>query len=156
VRIGGCRRKNRRHWIEAALTYAHGALAVRDPQKRQVRRPTELWRARRFRVSWLWPSGERLEEQHHHTNRPLHSIQLPTHTITQNNTPISTPSTPFSPIKLIAEYLQPTANPAHARNNCPRQHSPPTLASHKPPWIGYRECWLRPRALAAVEAHLSR
>jgi hypothetical protein len=50
VRIGGCWRKNRRHWIEAALTYAHGALAVRDPQKRQVRRPTELWRARRFRV----------------------------------------------------------------------------------------------------------
>ena len=48
------------HWIEA-LTCAQGieALTVRRaPQKRQVSRPAELWRAEVPR-RWLWPSGER-------------------------------------------------------------------------------------------------
>jgi hypothetical protein len=48
-----------------------------------------------------------------------------THTITPNNTLLSTPSPRLSAIKLIAEYLQPIANPSSRAQQLPST----TLAS---------------------------
>jgi hypothetical protein len=38
----------------------------------------------------------------------------------------------------------------------PAHHTPHTLASHNPPWIGYRECLLLPKEWVAAEVLLSR
>jgi hypothetical protein len=109
VGIGGCRRKNRRHWIEA-LTYAHGSLGREGPTK-EAGTPTDRALAGAVPRGWLWPSGERLEEQHHHTNRPLHSPYSYQPIPSPKTTPVYPPhrhlSAPSNPLQNICN-LSPT------------------------------------------------
>jgi len=130
------------------------ALTGGPPSKKQVSRPDRAW--------WFGGGGSASLAVAFGDWRSIIIVidrfapYSSLHTITNTTTTSSTSSPLLSTIKLTANLLQATADFAHARNHRARQDSPPTLALHRPPWIGYRECWLRPKDLAAVEAHLNR